>query len=58
MDKFELDVIVNGKYWIHIKYGVYKKPSMCSFVMDGSGKILDCTPGLGWPYYIDNFLHT
>jgi len=55
-DFYDGDDIFVSKYIIHIKYGKYNIP-MASWVETIDGKILDCTPGIGWPYYIDDFLH-
>ncbi len=56
------DVILSSKYLIRIKYRndrvCYSKPSLLSTVEDRQTlKILDCTPGIERPYYIDDFLH-
>jgi len=52
------DIIKCGKYYINIKYGKYKRPSLCSFVEDRPYHPIDCTAGVkgGTPYYIDDFL--
>ena len=55
------DAIFTGKYIISIKYSnnghIYNTPYWCSRVENRfTGRILDCTPGCGWPYYIDDFL--
>ena len=56
------DVVVVGEYWINIRYESrdlsrhYDAPHMCSTV-EKNGKVLDCTPGIERPYYIDNFLN-
>lgn len=45
-----------SRYLIHIDYGNYEKPSHCSWLEDlYTLKSLDCTPGKGTPYYIDDF---
>ena len=38
------DVIRCGKYYIHIEYGQYPTPNLCSWV-EKNFKTLDCTPG-------------
>ena len=59
------DVVVAGKYYIHIRYGTheepkkYKTPSLCSYVELENGNRLGCTPGTSrgmTPYFIDDFL--
>jgi len=51
------DVIEVSKYYIFIKYGKYKKPSLRSYVVNiDTLRTLDCTPGIDVPYYIDDFL--
>lgn len=53
------DIIKVSKYFIHIKYGVYNTPSLCSWVEDNNFNKLDCTPGnrRGFtPYYVDDFI--
>ncbi len=50
------DLIRVSKYCIHIEYGNYDRPSLCSWLEDWNLiKNLDCTPGCGTPYYIDDF---
>jgi hypothetical protein len=54
----EGDIIKVSKYYIHIKYGNYNTPSLCSWVEDNNFKAINCTPGSSkgfTPYYIDNF---
>lgn len=56
------DFVEVGKYWIHIRYTdgekQYDIPSLLSMVENiKTCKFLDCTPGVGWPYYIDDFIH-
>ncbi len=58
-----VDSIEVGRYVIRIRcydsgHGQhYARPSLLSWVEDiKTGKILDCTPGIGTPYYIDDFL--
>ena len=51
------DIILVGKYYIHIEYGPYGTPSFGTWVETRYGKSLDCTPGAGTPYYIDDFKH-
>ncbi len=54
----EGDVILCGKYYIHIEYGNYDKPGLKSFISNANThKIIGCTPGADRPYYLDNFLH-
>ncbi len=53
----EKDVIKTGKYYIFIKYGNYNTPALCSELSDANFKMLDCVPGCGRPYYIDDFLN-
>jgi hypothetical protein len=50
------DIIRVSKYYIHIIRKKYSRPSLESFVEDSNFKVLDCTPGVGRPYYIDDFL--
>ena len=52
------DVIKVSKYLIHIHYGNFDTPSLCSWVEDDNFNKLDCTPGSGkgfTPYYINDF---
>jgi hypothetical protein len=54
------DCVQCGKYFIVIKYRSdsgweYDIPSLCSYV-EVNGRIIDCTPGIERPYYIDDFL--
>ena len=54
----EGDTIKVSKYYIHIKYGNFDTPSLCSWVEDNNFNKLDCMPGSSkgfTPYYIDNF---
>ena len=54
----EGDVIKVSRYLIHIKYGNFDTPSLCSWVEDDNFKTIDCTPGSSegfTPYYIDDF---
>ena len=51
----EGDIIKCSKYYIHIKYGQYDTPSLCSWIETDNFKKLDCVPGCGTPYYIDDF---
>ena len=51
----EGDIIKVSKYYIYIKYGPYDTPALCSYIEDSNFKGLDCTPGCGTPYYIDDF---
>jgi len=56
------DFISVSKYWIHIRYTdgqkKYGTPALLSMVENiETCKFLDCTPGVGWPYYIDEFIH-
>jgi len=55
------DFVEVGKYWIHIRYTdgekSYDIPALLSKVEDiTNNKFLDCTPGIGWPYYISDFI--
>ena len=57
------DVVVAGKYYIHIRYGTYEEPKkykrpLCSYVELENGNRLGCTLGTprGIPYFIDDFL--
>lgn len=52
------DIIKVSKYYIHIRYGGYDIPSLCSYIEDENFKGIDCTPGSSkgfTPYYIDDF---
>lgn len=54
----EGDIIRVSNYYIHIKYGNFDTPSLCTWVEDRNFKPINCTPGSGkgfTPYYIDNF---
>lgn len=57
----EGDCIKTGKYHIYIRYRdsnsgrSYDSPALCSFV-EVNDRIIDCTPGVERPYYIDDFL--
>ncbi len=51
----EGDIIKTGKYYIHIHYGGYKRPSLCSWVEREDFRKCN-TPGVNIPYYIDDFL--
>jgi len=56
------DFVEVGKYWIHIRYTdgqkKYDTPALLSMVENiETCKSLDCTPGVGWPYYISDFIH-
>jgi len=54
----EGDVINVSKYCIHIKYGNFDTPALCSWVEDIDFNKIDCTPGSSkgfTPYYIDDF---
>jgi len=51
----ENDIIRVSKYLIHIKYGEYDTPALKTYITDHNFKILDCSPGYGTPYYIDEF---
>lgn len=53
----EGDIIKTGKYNIFIQYGPYKTPALKTYIETEAFKLLDCTPGLSRPYYIDEFLH-
>ena len=59
----EGDVIEVSKYYIYIKYidrkGIkWDHPSWASVIENrNTYKLLDCTPGAGRPYYLDDFLH-
>lgn len=54
------DMIVCGKYCIHIRYGQFAKPGLCSYVtLENTGRAIGCTPGAQGcqPYYINDFIH-
>ena len=51
----EGDIIKVSKYLIYIEYGKYDTPALCTWIEDEDFKALDCTPGIGTPYYINNF---
>jgi len=56
------DLILVSKYAINIRYKIgekyYNNPSWLTTVSDRiSFKLLDCTPGAGWPYYIAAFIN-
>jgi intein/homing endonuclease len=51
----EGDIIKVSKYYIHIEYKQYDTPALCTWIEDENFKSLDCTPGCGTPYYIDDF---
>ncbi len=60
----EGDMIDVSKYTINISYGKkngkpkYKIPSLCSYIeITETHRILDCIPGVGRPYYINDFLN-
>ena len=53
----EGDVIKTGNYYIFIKYGEFNTPALCAELSNKSLKKLDCVPGCGRPYYIDDFLN-
>ena len=53
----EGDVIKTGIYYIYIKYGNYKRPSLCSYHEREDFKPCGCVPGCDRPYYIDDFLN-
>ena len=55
------DVVVVSKYAIYISYHnadkSYDIPSLLTRVENiETNKFLDCTPGIGWPYYISDFI--
>lgn len=52
----EGDVIKTEKYYIFIKYGNYKTPSLRSYHEREDFKPCGCTAGVDRPYYIDDFL--
>jgi len=57
-DYKEGDLIKCGKYIIHIEYGNYDIPSLCTWIETVNFQWIDCTPGSGrgfTPYYIDDF---
>ena len=52
------DIIRCGKYLIHIEYGEYDRPSLCSWIETVDFEQISCTPcsSRGFtPYYIDDF---
>ena len=54
----EGDIIEVSKYYIHIEYGKYDTPSLCSWIEDENFKGINCTPGSSkgfTPYFIDGF---
>ena len=56
------DYIQVSKYEIQIKYtsrnGLKFKTPLATIVVNlNTCRFLDCTPGVGWPYYIDDFIH-
>ncbi len=54
----EGDIIKVSRYYIHISYGQYDTPALCTWIEDENFKKIDCTPGNGkgfTPYYIDDF---
>ena len=51
----EGDILRVSKYYVHIAYGNYDTPALCSWIEDENWKALDCTPGIETPYYIDDF---
>lgn len=54
----EGDIIKVSNYYIHIKYGVFDTPALCTYVENEKFKPLDCTPGSSkgfTPYYINDF---
>ena len=51
----EGDIIRVSKYYIHIEYGAYDIPALCTWIENENFKVLDCTPGVDTPYYIDDF---
>jgi len=55
------DVVAVSKYAIYITYKnadkSYDIPALLTRVEDlNTCKFLDCTPGIGWPYYIADFI--
>ena len=55
------DVVVTSKYAIYITYRSgskqYNIPALLTRVEDlNTAKFLDCTSGIGWPYYISDFI--
>lgn len=52
----EKDIIKTGIYYIHIEYGPYAKPALCSYHERADFKPCGYTPGVDRPYYIDDFL--
>lgn len=56
------DFIRVSKYVIYIRYTdgtkKYGTPALLTKVEDyDTARFLDCTPGVGWPYYIDDFIY-
>jgi hypothetical protein len=54
----EGDIIKVSRYYIHIEYGQYDIPSLCTWIEDNNFKSIDCIPGSSkgfTPYYIDDF---
>lgn len=52
----EGDTIWVSKYVIHIKYNGFPTPALATTVLDRHKvEYLDCTPGAGTPYYVDDF---
>ena len=54
----EGDIIQVSKYFIHIKYGNFDTPALCTWIEDKNFKTIDCTPGSSkgfTPYYINDF---
>ena len=50
------DLIKVSKYLLHIEYGNYNTPSLCTWLENyNTFKEMDSTPGCGTPYYIDDF---
>jgi len=52
------DVIKTSNYYIHIKYGNFDTPALCTWIEDDSFNSIDCTPGSSkgfTPYFIDDF---
>lgn len=60
-DFAEGDIVNVGSYDIYIRYtskdgqSRYDIPGLCSYV-EKNWVVLDCTPGIELPYYIDDFL--
>ena len=51
----EGDIIKVSKYYIHIKYGEYSTPALCTWIEDKNFKSLGCTPGCDIPYFLYDF---